>query len=1112
MILSFRLLFRPLLVISLLLASTGTIAQPIVLMSEGGTQDLCNATFFDSGFDQSYGPGENFTIAFCPGIPGAVTQAAFNSFDLGAGDQLIVYDGPSTASPILDIGTLSSFAGLVLIATSDCITFEFISDGIGEGTGWEALILCDQPCAEPVGVITPLLADPLKICPTENVAFDASGSSAAAGFSISSYDWDFGDGTTASGITTNHTFSSPGQYTVTMRAVDNIGCVSVNYASAVVQAGTVPDMSGTQFLPASICVGETAEFQGQVIGTQWTNVPEPFVDGLVQLPDGGGVAYSAQVDVSGFPPGTLISSATDLVEICFEMEHSYLGDLEFTLTCPDGQTITLFNTNAGGGGGTYLGGADDTGAGVPGTGALYCFSNVGTFGTMVNEFFAGNFVIAGTPPNNSMTPGSYTSEESFANLIGCNLNGTWTITITDHLFIDDGFIFNWYMVIDPSLYPSLVEFTPTYGADCDSTFWSGPNITAQQPGCDIVTVQPPSSGSYDYTYTVIDDFGCTYDTTLTITVDPAAVINVTSTLPANCGDPVQLNANLIPPIPVGPVAYQWTPAAGLTNASIPAPQASPTVPTWYVAYVVPVGHPMCSDRDSVLVNPLTNLENDSVVVDAICNNDGTGSIQVITTGNGGPWNYTWTDANGMIVQSTLTATGDIYFGSGGTYSVLVSEGLNGNGCQDSLMAFINEPPPVEMTFLSDDTLICRTGTATLLAAAQGGSGLLTYHWNTGALGTPLNLSPTALSNYYAWATDPNNCISDTLYTSVDVNPLLFFDLIDTVVTCPNVNVILAPENIAGGDGAFAFDWGNGFSSDTSLLVNEENSQQFCMTLTDGCETPDITRCVWLDVLPIPELIITADSVLGCDPFFTRFHITDTTGGALAQWNFGDGILIPGPTGTVGHTFSDPGLYDITAVVQWPNGCFDTTTVDNMINVANVPIAEFSWTPNPVSVLAPEVHFMEESDPYAVSFDWDFAGSDTAQGPDPVFVFPNQVGNTYIVQLVVANYLGCTDTVVHPVEVADEFLVFVPNAFTPDGDGTNDQLFVLGDDIDTEEFLLMVFDRWGEKIFETTDRGEGWDGGYNGALVKDGVYAWRLLARSAYTKQGYELTGHVTVLH
>ena len=218
------------------------------------------------------------------------------------------------------------------------------------------------------------------------------------------------------------------------------------------------------------------------------------------------------------------------------MEHSYLGDLEFTLTCPDGQTITLFNTNAGGGGGTYLGGADDTGAGVPGTGALYCFSNVGTFGTMVNEFFAGNFVIAGSPPNNSMTPGSYTSEESFANLIGCNLNGTWTITITDHLFIDDGFIFNWYMVIDPSLYPSLVEFTPTYGADCDSTFWSGPNITAQQPGCDIVTVQPPSSGSYDYTYTVIDDFGCTYDTTLTITVDPAAVINVTSTLPANgCG-------------------------------------------------------------------------------------------------------------------------------------------------------------------------------------------------------------------------------------------------------------------------------------------------------------------------------------------------------------------------------------------------------------------------------------------------------------------------------------------------------------------------------------------------------------------------------------------------
>ena len=115
------------------------------------------------------------------------------------------------------------------------------------------------------------------------------------------------------------------------------------------------------------------------------------------------------------------------------------------------------------------------------------------------------------------------------------------------------------------------------------------------------------------------------------------------------------------------------------------------------------------------------------------------------------------------------------------------------------------------------------------------------------------------------------------------------------------------------------------------------------------------------------------------------------------------------------------------------------------------------------------------------------------------------------QLVVANYLGCTDTVVRNIEVMDEFLVFIPTAFTPNGDGMNEALFVLGDDIDRTDFRLMIFDRWGERIFETTDLSEGWDGSYKGSPAQDGVYNWRLEARSFYTGRPHKLSGHVVLV-
>ncbi len=151
----------------------------------------------------------------------------------------------------------------------------------------------------------------------------------------------------------------------------------------------------------------------------------------VYLPDGSGVSYTTYIYVSGYAPGTTITSPFDLVSVCVNMEHSYLGDLVISLTAPDGTTIVL---QAQGGSNTYLGEPiDEPNDGIPGVGYDYCWTPNPLYGTMTQmaQYYT------------TLPEGSYTSYEPFSNFIGCPVNGIWTLTISDNWSIDDGFIFNW---------------------------------------------------------------------------------------------------------------------------------------------------------------------------------------------------------------------------------------------------------------------------------------------------------------------------------------------------------------------------------------------------------------------------------------------------------------------------------------------------------------------------------------------------------------------------------------------------------------------------------------------------------------------------------------------
>lgn len=544
-------------------------AQTITIID--GFAAACGGTLFDSGGDTGagYGPGEDWTLVLCAESPGQAIRLEWSTFNLADGDFIEIFDGPDNTA--LSFGELNSQIGGVTVQSSydnviangqGCITLHFVS-GAGSTGSFAANISCFTPCAPPTaGAVIVGSTVPALVCVGEEVSFDGGSSVGAPGFNVVSYEWNFRDGTTnGTGQVVSHSFAEAGEYNVALTVTDDNNCVNTNVVDVRVRVGTIPNFEGLTVSDTVICQGEEVDLVGVVNSPTWSNVPQPFIEGLTELPDGSGVTYESGMAVSGFDAGTVITEPDDVVSVCIVMEHSFMGDLIVNLTSPNGQEVLLFNGNPGGG--TYLGAANNNDDLTPGEGWLYCFQNTATLGTLVEEYANGYTVEAGSnPPGQAMISDTYTSEESFGGFIGSDLNGTWTLTILDDAFIDDGFIFEWYMNFNPLLYPDIVSFTPIYGPGADSTFWSGPGIVSLDPNADIAVVSPSAVGENEFTYTVTNDFGCTFDTTITITVNPGipSPLNIIGDDEICIGTLGQLTA------PAGFTGYTWS--NGFTGQSI----------------------------------------------------------------------------------------------------------------------------------------------------------------------------------------------------------------------------------------------------------------------------------------------------------------------------------------------------------------------------------------------------------------------------------------------------------------------------------------------------------------------------------------------------------------
>ena len=483
-----------------------------ISMPASGNCTTCSSTLYDSGGAGGvYGNSENRTYTICPGTPGADIQAMFTSFDLeNTFDYLYIYDGNSVGAPLIGTYSGATSPGTITASASNptgCLTFRFTSDGSVTYTGFAAIISCINPCQ----TITPNIVSTnpapdgdgtIRVCPNENINFvgNATFSTSGAG---ATYQWIMGDGTTVNGTNINDSYPTSGGYVAYLLVTDPMGCTGVS-SEQIVEVSTVPVIN-TSSAPSSLCAYETSALSANVTMTPFNVNCTPPVSGTTFLPDGSGVSYSSDIFTDCYPPGATITSAADIINVCLDLEHSYLGDLNIVFSCPNGQSMVL--KAYPGGGGTYLGNPIDDLVSGPGTPRTYCFTpGAGTL------LVSGTTSTAGSPAGASINAGNYMPVQSFNNLIGCPLNGTWSITVTDNLFADDGYIFEWGFDLAASL-SSVSSFTPTIV----SQGWvANPDITPTGPTTANAT--PISTGTPCYTYQVTDNFGCTYTANECLTV------------------------------------------------------------------------------------------------------------------------------------------------------------------------------------------------------------------------------------------------------------------------------------------------------------------------------------------------------------------------------------------------------------------------------------------------------------------------------------------------------------------------------------------------------------------------------------------------------------------
>lgn len=402
----------------------------------------------------------------------------------------------------------------------------------------------------------------------------------------------------------------------------------------------------------------------------------------------------------------------------------------------------------------------------------------------------------------------------------------------------------------------------------------------------------------------------------------------------------------------------------------------------------------------------------------------------------------------------------------------------------------------------------------------------TYYWNFGD-GTPTvvttvpnadhEFTQAGIFQVMLISEDSSTCnIRDTSYKNIKVGDNEVHLNFNWQKLPPCESLTMQYNNLstvqAGSFGprTFVWDYGDGSPRDTVNKTPprvhtyaQPGTYTVTLYLIDPlfCNAPDsISKDVRIS--PIVDAVFSTPP-FGCAPYEAIFQ-NNSLAGTDFIWDFGDGQSSTDENPT--HLYSTPGVYLVRLIAVDTNTCnkIDTSAYFT-INVVSKPEAAFTWGPNPPEQNIP-VNFTNLSSPDAVRFEWNFGDGESSTEKNPVHEYI--ATGEYTVELVAFNAQNCPDTFRLPVRVIIVPLLDVPNAFTPGKFGINGFIYVKGFGIGKMEW--RIYNRWGQMIFQTTNRKQGWDGTYKGKLQPMDVYTYTLDVEFTDGKK-VRKTGDITLL-
>ena len=919
-------------------------------------------------------------------------------------------------------------------------------------------------------------------CATNTVNF--SNNSTVSGGTIINSKWAFGDGTTSLLMSPTHTYANSGNYNVQLTVTDNNTC-----KDSLIKIETIYNLPIANFTAQTVCQGLSTNFNNTstVVGSTLSNYNWDFTsDGII--------------DNSTQNPNTIYpTNGTYSVTLQVTSAQGCVNTTTNTVVINPNPVVAFTVNNAC-------------------TGSNFSFTNNSS---VVNGSITQSNWSFGDGSNSSQTAPQhiYSPANTYLVTLTETSNNGCVSTVNQNVIAYPKPVVNFSAAAVCQLQASIFNNTSTIaGGNISSFAWDFTSDGVIDNATQNPNYTYSQGGNFNCTLHATSDMGCKDSITKAVTVYLNPIANFTSTTVCNGFATQFTDASTSQNGTINSWDWDYTSNGTFDNSAQNANTIYPASGTYSVTLQV-TSSMGCfgSTTHTVVVNP------NPIVVFTV-NNACAGSNFTFannsTISNGNIVQSTWNFGDGT--NSSQTAPQHSY-AAANTYNITLTETSNFGCVSTANQNVIAYPKPI-VNFSAAP--VCQSQASVFNNTSNISSGSISsYAWDFTSNGTIDNTTQSP-SNTYAQggnanctlhATSDKGCVDSATKTiTVYFNPLANFT---APSACYGNTMQFTDASVSQSGNITTWDWD--YTSDGSFDNLSQNpnytyaaSGTYLVTLqvqtNYGCMNV-IKKSIRVNATPVAAFTVSQQK--GCPDNMCVSMLNNSTmqGGSIAHWlwNFGDNSVSSTQNSPV-HCFHS-GTFNISLMVISDSGCTSSYVLNNAVTVYPKPIAGFTYTPENVDIAEPLVNFINEAQGATNYLYFISDGFVVAGHPSFSHEFTSETAQSYNVMQVVTNSFGCRDSIEHIIKINPGYTFYIPNAFTPNGDGTNETF--KGTGIGIKNYTIMIFDRWGELIFQSDNMEKGWDGtfkGKGGDKVQEGVYVWKVQLRDEANKE-HDFDGTVSVI-